>query len=62
MEEKSKIEELNEAVEADKRNRETLMLEELKVLLEKHNCEIVAKPFINEQGVIQAQPLIIAKP
>lgn len=55
------IEQLEKAIKADKEKREKEFLAELQPLLEKYKCDISAKPFINEEGKILAQPFIFAK-
>ena len=55
------IEQLEKAIKADKEKREKEFHAELLLLCEKYKCDISAKPFINEEGKILAQPVIFAK-
>lgn len=55
------IAELEKAIKADKEKREKEFHAELLLLCEKYKCDITAKPFINDEGKISAQPIIFSK-
>ena len=55
------VEQLQKAIQAEKETREKAFLADLEELCKKHNCGISAKPFINEEGKIVAQPVVVAK-
>lgn len=55
------VEQLQKAIQADKEKREKAFIAALEELCKEFNCAVGAKPFINEEGKIMAQPMIFAK-
>lgn len=55
------IEQLQKAIDTDKKKREADFLAYIQEGSKTFNCDIGAKPFINEEGKIMAQPFVFSK-
>jgi len=54
------IDEAKKLIEEEKQQRATACIAEIDATLKRHNCQIVTRPFIDEQGKIISTTQIVA--